>query len=537
MGFYFVFYHLLGLFPVLLMTGIAKKTAGILTLIPLLAYGIFSGVSPSTQRAFIMISIFMIAFLSERENNPLNTLALAAIVILIIDCSALFSISFQLSFGALLSIFIGFSLVRIRGWIPQPGVLALFIMPALVTLFAGLGTFPLIAHYFNLVSFVQLVSSLLLVPLIGFVCLPLGLLAFCFLPFLPGLAKVFVIVCQYLLSFSINYLEFLTGFECSWSRIVGIDTGMTVVLYCFLASIGLMVARQKKIGLVFMAMAVLTGLVCFGIGFKTRLFPEKMIITILDVGQGNAALIQTIEGKNILVDGGGFSGRSRFDVGRYVVGPFLWSQRILCLDAVILTHPESDHMNGLVYILENFPVNLLIKNQDTRSTKAYGELMALCQEKKIQIWHPAKQNTRFDFDRTRFLFFTDRAGPFHQNLNNNSLVFQVRFGKVTLLFPGDILKDREFILARKMGRRLKSSLLVSPHHGSITSSSKIFLDKVKPESVVISCGVGNPYGFPHPDVLERYRKRGYTVFRTDINGAVTISSDGIDTTISTCKGG
>ncbi|RLB86932.1 MAG: DNA internalization-related competence protein ComEC/Rec2, partial [Deltaproteobacteria bacterium] len=143
MGFYFIFYYLLTWFPLLLMTGVAKKTAGILTLIPLLFYGIFSGFSPSTQRAFIMTSIFMIAFLSERENNPLNTLALAAVVILIIDSCALFSISFQLSFGALLSIIIGFSLIRIRGWTPKAYVMGFILMPALVTFFAGVGTFPL----------------------------------------------------------------------------------------------------------------------------------------------------------------------------------------------------------------------------------------------------------------------------------------------------------------------------------------------------------------------------------------------------------
>ncbi|RLB85295.1 MAG: hypothetical protein DRH26_18420, partial [Deltaproteobacteria bacterium] len=180
---------------------------------------------------------------------------------------------------------------------------------------------------------------------------------------------------------------------------------------------------------------------------------------------------------------------------------------------------------------------LLVKNRDTRSTRAYGELMTLCHDKKIRIWHPSQGDAMLDFERTLFLFFTDLAGPSHQNLNNNSLVFQVRFNDLTLLFPGDIQRERELILAREKGRMLKSSLLISPHHGSLTSSSKIFLDKVKPESVVISCGAGNPYGFPHPDVLERYRKRGYKVFRTDINGALTISSDGIDTNILTCKGG
>jgi competence protein ComEC len=537
MGFYLIFYTLLAWFPRLLMTGVAKKTAGILTLIPLLFYGIFSGFSPSTQRAFIMTSIFMIAFLSERENNPLNTLALAAVVILTFDSCALFAISFQLSFGALLFIIIGFSLMKIRGWTPRAGIMSLIIIPVLVTFFAGLGTFPLIAHYFNLVSFVQIVSNFLLVPLMGFVCLPLGLIAFLFLPIFPGLAEALVIVCQRILSVCITYIEFLTRFEFSWSRIIGIDGVEVVIFYLFLAAICLIISRQRKTGLVLMSMAVLAGSFCFGTGLKTRMFPQKMTITILDVGQGNSALIQTIEGKNILVDGGGFSSRSSFDIGRYVVGPFLWSQKILCLDAVILTHPESDHMNGLLYILKNFKVNLLIKNQDTRSIRAYGELMALCHDKKIRIWHPAQGDAMLDFDRTFFAFFTDLVEPSHQNLNNNSLVFQVRFKDLTLLFPGDIHQERELILARKKGRELKSSLLISPHHGSLTSSSKIFLDKVKPESVIISCGAGNPYGFPHPIVLERYYKRGYTVFRTDINGALTISSDGIDTHILTFKGG
>lgn len=286
-----------------------------------------------------------------------------------------------------------------------------------------------------------------------------------------------------------------------------------------------------------MAISVLTGLIILGTGFKAKVFPQKMTITILDVGQGNSALIQTIEGKNILVDGGGFSDRSSFDIGRYVVGPFLWSKRILCLDAVILTHPESDHMNGLLYIMENFKVNLVVKNRDTRSSRTYGNLMRLCHEKGLRIWSPSQGDAILDFDQIRLSFLMDFKGTYRQSLNNNSLVFQVRFNEFTLLFPGDILKEREMAIAGQnvLGSHLKSSVLISPHHGSLTSSSKIFLDKVKPESVVISCGAGNPYGFPHPDVMERYRNRGYKVFRTDINGAVIISSDGIDTNILTHK--
>ena len=539
LGFFSVFYFLLACFPRLLMSGIAKKTAGILTLFPLFFYGVFSGFSPSTQRAFIMTSIFMISFLGERENNPLNTLTLSALVILIIDGGALFSISFQLSFCAIFFIIIGFLLIKKSGWNPPKNRMTMIITASLVTFFAGLGTFPLIAYYFNLVSYVQILSNLILVPVMGFICLPLGFIACLFFPLIPGLSYFLISICEPILWFCIQYIQFLIGFNLSWSRIMGFDGLKVTLVYLFLAGICLMLTRQKKTGIVLMTVVVVLG--CFVISRvgSTRFMPKKMKVTILDVGQGNSALIKTMAGKNILVDGGGFPGRSSFDIGRYVLGPFLWSQGVSRLDAVILTHPESDHMNGLVYIFQNFKVNLLVKNKDASPSHSYGNLMALCREKKIRIWHPSSGDTTLDFDHTRLTFFPVITGVFPSNRNNNSLVFQVRLNEFTLLFPGDILKEREMVLIRTNGqdKNLESSLLISPHHGSLTSSSKIFLDKVNPESVIISCGFGNPYGFPHPDVLKRYADRGYRVFRTDINGAVTISSDGIAHNILTHKGG
>ena len=534
LGFVSFFYFLLALFPMFLIGGIAKKAAGILTLVPLLFYGVFSGFSPSTQRAFVMTAIFMFSFLGERENNPLNSLALAAILILIIDSTALFSISFQLSFGALSFIILGFSLMRVQGYKSKKNFLTIFITPALVTIFAGLGTFPLIAHYFNIVSYVQIFANFILVPLMGFVCLPLGLGAFLLFVVCPGLSEILLILCQHILSFCIGYIQFLIGFKLSWSRIIGFDIQAVIMVYLFLGAIGLILMRQKKTGLVLMFMVVLAGSISFGMALKTKLFPKSMTITILDVGQGSAALIQTIEGKTILVDGGGFSDWSSFDIGRYVVGPFLWSQNILCLDAVILTHPESDHMNGLLYIFENFKVNLLIKNKDTRSNRSYDYLIALCRERQIKIWHPSDGDPALGLNQTHLTFFKVDPGLSGPNLNNNSLVFQARFNQFSMMFPGDILGEREGSLARE--NDLESRVLLSPHHGSLTSSSKIFLDKVNPESVIVSCGFGNQYGFPHPDVVKRYQDRGYKVFRTDNNGAVTISSDGIVYNILTHKG-
>jgi len=533
LGFFFVFYTVLSRVSLFLITGFARKTAGILTLFPLFVYGLFSGFSPSTQRAFIMTCIFMVSYLGERENTVLNTLALAAVAILIYDGSALFSISFQLSFGALLFIVLGVSLFRARGWMPQKKILKAAATSVLITVFAGLGTFPLTAHYFHLVSHIQVLSNLVLVPLMGFVCLPLGFLILLLIPAFPVLAGILVSLCQGLLSFCIQYIEFLTGLKYSWSRISALTTLEVTWIYFFLATVGVYAYRRKKTDLVMVAVAVLTGAFCFGTGLKTSSFPEKMVITILDVGQGNSALVQTIEGENILVDGGGFSGGT-FDVGRYVVAPFLWHKKIFSLDAVILTHPEADHMNGLLYVLANFKVHLVVKNRDKGSSHAYGEMLSLCRAEKIKVWTPSPGDRVLALAGADLVFYN--TTPVGYGLNNNSLVFRIHFRQFSMLFPGDILRERETLLVRQKAVLL-SKLLLSPHHGSFSSHNEIFLDKVNPESVIISCGYKNRYGFPHPDVLEGYEKRGYQVFRTDLDGAVTISSDGIGYNILTHKGG
>jgi len=190
-----------------------------------------------------------------------------------------------------------------------------------------------------------------------------------------------------------------------------------------------------------------------------------------------------------------------------------------------------------VFILNHFKVNTLIKNTDKNKSKAYKTLIDICKKNKISILHPVKNKKRLDMGQTHLQFFpsSDNRHPF--NFNNNSLVFKISYKQFSMLFAGDILKKREHLLAREYGFDLKSTFLLAPHHGSNTSSTKVFLDKVQPKSVIISCGWRNRYGFPHILVLKRYKNLDLTIFRTDIDGAVTITSDGHYHKIKTFKGG
>jgi competence protein ComEC len=192
-------------------------------------------------------------------------------------------------------------------------------------------------------------------------------------------------------------------------------------------------------------------------------------------------------------------------------------------------------MNGLLYILDNFSIGMMIKNNDRRKTLAYTAMMGVCARKKIPIMVPDARNDTVRFGRVRVMFFP--ADPALFRRNNRSLVFKLTREHFSMLFPGDIMVKREAQLCRSYPDDLAARVLLSPHHGSQTASSKIFLDKINPESVIISCGPGNRYKFPALRVIDRYQKRGYHIFRTDRDGAVQIFSDGRTVKILTYKGG
>ncbi|OGR60772.1 MAG: DNA internalization-related competence protein ComEC/Rec2 [Desulfobacula sp. RIFOXYB2_FULL_45_6] len=535
--FFTVIFYFLTFFQKCLITGKSKKMAGIITILPLTLYCIFSGFSPSTQRAYIMTIVLLISFVSEKEKDVVSSISVAGILILMIDSSALFSISFQLSFIAVFFIIYGLSLIKKDLLAYKNNLLGKSALLLCVTFFASLGTSPLTAYYFNIVSFVQLISNFFFIPVIGCVVLPLGIISLITFPLFASFSGGIIDLCHFLISLSIMASEAFVSIPFSWLRVMSIDLSEIILIYLILASLYAGLNGKKKFTA---ALAVLIGI--FSIYHFLNTQPTKksdqiLAISIIDVGQGNSALIQTPQGSNILVDGGGMGELSAFDTGKYILAPFLWNKRVDTLDYVILSHPESDHLNGLIYILKNFNVHTLIKNQDSMHTATYRSLVETCQKKGIHIFQPSKNGEPIPLGEAKLLFFSSGNNSISDNFNNNSLVFKISYKNFSMLFPGDILKDREKNLIITNGLDLHSDILLAPHHGSSSSSTQIFLDQVQAGSVIISCGHNNRYKFPHPDVLKRYIDMGIQVFRTDRDGAVFISSDGREHHISTHKGG
>lgn len=536
--------------------GWTRRTAAILTFLPVLAYGFLAGMSPSTQRAVVMVSVFLLTLFFDREQDLINTICIAAMLILVIHPPSLFSISFQLSFTAVTVIVAGVSLIQ--PVLPKPkGIKGILVNRAVsflaVTLFATVGTAPLVMAYFNQVSVIGIVSNMAAIPLVGFLAVPLGLLAVCIQVFSAGAASACLQLSHWVLEKAILVIDFFSGLPAAALETITPSLVEISLFYLMLAGVfnWFFAWRQEKqsrgsgrlrqgIACGLLLIAVFGGLLDAGYWMHRRFWHKDLRVMIFDVGQGSAALLEFPGGHTLLIDGGGFADNTVFDTGKRIIGPYLLQNKIKTVHTVILSHPNSDHLNGLIYIAEHFNVKRAITNNEPSPTRGYQLFVETT--KKHQIDTPRYQMleriTTVAGAKLEILYpeddFLEKAAHENwRNKNNNSLVLKVSYGQHAFLFPGDIMAMGEKALTAAAGDNLKSTVLMSPHHGSGSSSTQLLMEQVDPDLVVVSCGWMNRFRFPDRAVLQRYESMGAEILRTDINGAIQIWTDGREMNIQT----
>ena len=587
---FFLFRHLTATIEFLLWRAWTRKAAALLSLLPVAAYGLIAGLSPSTQRAVIMVSIFLMTFLLEREQDPFNTIALAALAILIGDPPALFSISFQLSFTAVFAIVYGLGRLKNRSPGPQSirknwrrRVIGRLVSFFLVSLFAVCGSLPLIAYYFNQISLVGLVANFVVVPLVGFIAIPLGLAALFVLPLSTVSALGCIEVAGLVLGYALKVVHFFadlpfaavniftpTVFEIGcyyilgWTLLTlygrspaGVDkiggdaggesernfSGLEMVssaggvigqklprIFRRMPLAGVLRADSIKVVLI-LAIIAAAGDTCYWL--HQRWWHPDLRITVIDVGHGSASLVEFPGGYTMLIDGGGFADNSTFDVGKSIIAPILRRKKIRIVDSLVLSHANSDHLNGLIYIAGHFHVKSIWTNSEAAETWGYRNLLKVTSDQHIgwpAFSHlPRRQQIKgvgLDFLYPPQDFLKKRDTQKWRNLNNNSLVVKVSLGETSFLFPGDIMADAEMELVGIAGSRLKSTVLIAPHHGSRSSSTDAFIRGVDPRVVIVSSGRRGRFNLPNPAVMQKYRDMGCSIYRTNINGAISLSTDG-----------
>ena len=552
----FLFFNkLLSYFNLFLWNAWTRKGAAILSLLPVIIYGLLAGMSPSTQRAVIMISVFLMSFFVEREQDAINTLAVAALLVLTVHPPSLFLISFQLSFLSVLFIILGMNHTLYRknkksnaeeGWRLrlQRKIAAFF----LVSFFATIGTCPVVMYYFNQVSLVGLAANCVAVPLIGFAVVSAGLLSFFIYP-VSSLVSVWLIKASSLiLGGSLEFIKYFAKLPFASIKTVTPSYFEITWYYLLLGAVFVILQgtdwknERKRDGSVFeriklrapfiaILFLIIAGYADVWYWLDKRFLQEDLKVTVIDVGQGTSTLLELPGGHNVLVDGGGFSDNSIFDVGEKITAPFLWRKKIKSVDTLVLSHPDSDHLNGLLYIAKNFNVKEIWSNGEAEDSLGYKKLLEIIKEKNIKMedFNGIRRNRVINGTVFKILYpeagFKEKSEKWRKG-DNSSLVLKAVFGSKSFLFTGDIKTKGEYDLVKTSGNSLKSTVLVVPHHGSKSSSTDIFIDKIDPEIAIIPVGWKNRYEFPHPEVLGRYKSRRCRILRTDENGAVMMSTDG-----------
>jgi len=505
------------------------KVATFFSFLAVLFYTALAGGMIPTVRSAIMIGVYVLAVLLDREDEVLSSLCLAALFIGLYWPGAVMEISFQLSFLAILFIVWGLRKIqqclprRRRDDLPQErSWLRHRLRPVglylAVPILATVGTGPMIAHHFGHLSLAGFLSNPLIVPLVGFLVVPLGLLIGLCSLFLPSLALLFLWVVEPLVSLLLWLVKIFSTLPLASIAVPIPNLVEVAALYLIVLSL-LLLRRRSHL------LLLLVGISLWTIGegiywWQERWDRKELRITHLSVGHGDAAVVEFPGSKVLLIDAGG-TATGKFDIGKSIVAPFLRSRKILKVDYILVSHPRVDHYGGMKTIVEEFAPSEFWSGPSKGQTIRYQELEKAVRRSGIKSVLLSRGDSCRSIEQVRVCVLYPPEGK----TGEFSVVVRLSFGRVNLLFAGDIKRRHEGVLLQQ-GADLSSVVLKVPRHGSLTSSTEEFIAAVKPKLAIFSAGHRNPFGLPREEVVERYQKEGAEILRTDQDGAIIIETDG-----------
>jgi competence protein ComEC len=470
----------------------APKAAAVCALIAAAAYAALAGFSIPTQRALIMLAAALAGLVAARQVVPTQALAAALLAVLLWDPFAVLSAGFWLSFAAVAAILYTVTgrAAGSRSW-TRWGRAQWAI---------AVGLLPLSLLLFHRATATGLLANLVAIPMVGFLVLPLTLIGTVLSGLVPGAASFLLMAAEHCLGWLWALLQALSSIDAAqWQQS---EPALWAVAAATVGVLWLLAPRgvpSRWLGALWLLPLFLSE--------PERPAPGDMALTVLDVGQGLAAVVRTHE--HVLVYDAGPRYSADFDAGGAVVVPFLQQAGVHEVDRLVLSHGDNDHVGGAESVVDAIPVKRILSGT---ATPPKGPAAAPCAAGQHWAW-----------DGVTFRVLHPPPGAALGD-NDASCVLYVDSGHASILLAGDIGGHAEQALLEAGLPR--STVMVVPHHGSSTSSTVPFVEAVHPEWALFSAGYRNQFGFPRRSVVRRYQAFGARVLNTAEAGAITLSFEG-----------
>ena len=515
----------------------------------ILVYCLIVGAQTPIMRATIMGLVFVAALLADRRWYSPNSLALAGVILLLLYPLSLFTPSFQLSFAAVFGILlvvpsflnrlssesaraesgaqaqtdIYSEIVKTKVW-PWLRPVATLVVTSVA---ATLAVTPFLATTFHSFPLYTLPANLIGVPLMA-VAMPVGLIAAVVGLVAPGLGGLILVPAEFLVRLINETARFFSEMPGSVLRFPEIgQMEFALLAVCVLSALLFMrQPHRNRVPALFVAAGCLIGV--FVVSPCVRSQGEDLTVVFFNVGRGDAAFVQAPGSKGLLIDGGIRS--QYFDAGTTILIPFFESRGITSAEGIIMTHPDMDHMGGLLSVIERARPGYLFWNAIDVKTPFLKQILSSASSSGTPVLSVDRNAPAIQLGKGSLRFLNPPAKPLgatypHRDVNNASVVCRLDYGEISFLFTGDIEMEAEDELLRA-GVPLKASVLKVAHHGCKTSTGVRFLEAVSPRVAVISCDDYASGSCPHKTVLQRLESVGAEVLWTGRHGAVTIRTDG-----------